>query len=74
MSPAFRAILDRLNASDVIVHIAYDLQPPAGTAGRITLATVAGGVRYLRISISPKLRGCDLVAILGHELQHAVEI
>ena len=36
--------------------------------------TSQGGYRYLRITIATILRDYDRVPILGHELQHAVEI
>jgi hypothetical protein len=73
-SELFQALVDRLNASDVVVHVLYDDRPWPGVAGHLTFAASAGGVRYLRIAVRRRLSGCDLVAILGHELQHAVEI
>jgi hypothetical protein len=30
--------------------------------------------RYLRVTLDPALRGDTVIAVLGHELQHAVEI
>ena len=73
-SDSFRELVDRLDASDVVVHIVYDHDPAPGIAGHLTFAASAGGVRYLRIAIVPRLSGYDLLAILGHELEHAVEI
>ena len=73
-SPLFLALLDRLNDSDVIVHVVYDRTPHHGMAGHLTFAASAAGIRYVRISISRQLFGCDLVAIIGHELQHAAEV
>jgi len=73
-SELFRELVDRIDASDVVVHIVYDHDPAPGIAGHITFAASTGGVRYLRIAIVPRLGGTDLLAILGHELQHAVEI
>jgi len=73
-SPFFRALMDRLNGSDVIVHVVWDLRPRSGVAGLLTFVAEAGGVRYCRIFVSPALGGADLVAVLGHELEHAVEI
>jgi hypothetical protein len=58
----------------VVVHLVYDDHPEPGVVGHLAFTTSAGGVRYLRIAIVPHLSGCDLIAILGHELQHAVEI
>ena len=45
-----------------------------GLAGMTQFVVSAGGVRYVRIAIESSLVGRDSVAILGHELQHAVEI
>ena len=72
-SPAFEALVDHLDASDLIVHIVYG-DMPADTAGHLSFATATTGHRYVRVVISRRLWGCDLVAIVGHELQHAVEI
>jgi hypothetical protein len=73
-SALFRELVDRINASDLIVHVVTDAALPHDIAGRLAFATRAGGYRYVRISIASRLRGCDLVVIIGHELRHAVEI
>lgn len=73
-SDCFRALVDRIAASDIVVHVMYADRQPAGIAGHVAFAVAAGGARYVRISVSPRLRGCALLAILGHELQHVVEI
>jgi hypothetical protein len=36
--------------------------------------SAAGGRRYLRVVIDPKYPGCELAGLLGHELQHVLEI
>jgi hypothetical protein len=73
-SPAFQALVDRLNESDLIVHLAYQADIRSDTAGYLSFGVATTGFRYLRISIARRLWGCDLVATIGHELQHAVEI
>lgn len=73
-SATFRDLVDRLNRSDVVVYVAFDPAPPSGLAGRTTFISAAGGRRYLRIQIDRRSAGCRRVGILGHELQHAVEI
>jgi hypothetical protein len=35
---------------------------------------VSGGFRFLRVNIYPGESGARLVALIGHELQHAVEV
>jgi hypothetical protein len=45
-----------------------------GVAAHVSFMAAAGGRRYLAISVDPKYAGCQLTALLGHELQHAAEI
>jgi hypothetical protein len=73
-SEAFRTLVETLSASDVVVYVEYDAGLRHGLAGRMTFISDAGGFRYVRIGVSQHYAGCDLQAILAHELQHAVEI
>jgi hypothetical protein len=63
-SPTLRRLVDRVEASDVIVHVVFDR----------SWSPHAAGARYLRISIDRRIAGSQRLALLGHELQHAVEI
>jgi hypothetical protein len=74
VSPTLRGLVDRLEASDVIVYLMFDRRASPNTAGHISILTTAGGRRYLRVSIDRHNAGCQRIAILGHELQHAIEI
>ncbi len=74
VSPTLQRLVDRLDASDVLVYLMFDRSPSSGIAGHTSLVTAAAGRRYLRISIDRRNIGCQRIAILGHELQHAVEI
>ena len=71
MSPTLRALVARLQASDVVVYLQCD--GPAAPDGRLTFLSSIGGYRYLvvRISRFPRMQQ---IAIMAHELQHAVEI
>lgn len=73
-SATFERLVQRLGASDVIVYLVYDFAPLPGVAARISFLSTAGGWRYLRVSIDPKYTGCQRLALLGHEFEHAVEI
>jgi hypothetical protein len=73
-SATFRQLAERLSASDVIVYLHYRMAGEPGLAGATSFMSAAGGLRYLRVSIDPRLLGCQRLALLGHELQHAVEI
>jgi hypothetical protein len=73
-SPTFRSLVDRLNDSDVVVYLRCDAAPPLGVDGRMSFLASSGGFRYVVIRVSYLPSPARQVAILGHELQHAVEI
>jgi hypothetical protein len=72
-SETFRRLVDRLNRSDVVVY----LDCAGGTAaadGRLTFVSAVGGYRYVHVRMA-RLPSADVqIALIGHELQHAVEI
>ena len=72
-SDTFRRLVDRLRRSDVIVY----LECGAGTRwadGRLTFMSAVGGYRYVHIRVA-RLASADVqIALIGHELRHAVEI
>lgn len=74
MSPAFRALVDALEHSDVIVHVERVTRDGGGLAGATRFVTRAGGQRYVRITLYGTRSGQQTIALLGHELQHAVEV
>lgn len=73
-SPTFGALVDRLERGSVIVYVSMDPRMRQGLAGGIAWVTNAGALRCVRITLNPQLRATALVAGLGHELRHAVEI
>ena len=73
-SAVVRALVERLEASNVIVHIETVTQMPAGIGGMTRFVTSRGGYRYLRISLGATLTVRLRAAILGHELKHACEV
>jgi hypothetical protein len=74
LSPTFRHLVARLEESDVVVYLMFDRSLTPSMAGHVSVMSAVGGRRYLRISIDRRTAGCQRLAILGHELQHAVEI
>jgi len=74
VSPTLERLVDRLEASDVVVYLRFDRSPAPNTAGHIAFLAAVPGRRYLQISVDRRNNTCQLIAILGHELQHAVEI
>lgn len=73
-SPTFAGLVRRLQQSDIIVYIESVPRLPGALEGRLMLMPKLHDHRYVRIQIA--LRGApeDSVALLGHELQHAVEL
>jgi hypothetical protein len=73
-SPTFQSLADRLSNSDLIVYVDADSFAPEGLDGRLTFVASAPGVRYVRIRVVHYPDAARQIAIIGHELQHAVEI
>jgi hypothetical protein len=71
VSPTFRALVARLRASDVVVYLQCD--GPAGPDGRLTFLSSAGGYRYVVVRMA-RFPRAQQIAMMAHELQHAVEI
>jgi hypothetical protein len=73
-SPLFRQLIDRLNATDVIVYVEPSNDLPQRLAGRTTLLSSCHHVRYIRVQVRAEVPFDQLIPLLGHELQHALEI
>ena len=72
-SPTLQVLLDALEQSDLIVHVVAADQPGA-TPGALRWVTATAHVRILRVWIKTGLPRAWRVAMLAHELQHALEI
>jgi len=73
-SETFRALVNRIEASQVIVYVATYPLIKKNLSGTLTWMTQAGGFRYVRASISPDLLFHQAIATVAHELRHAVEV
>jgi hypothetical protein len=73
-SETFRALVNRIDASNVIVYVAVDPMLRSSLAGALTWMSRAGEYRYLRASISIEQTFDQTIASVAHELQHAVEV
>ena len=73
-SPTFAQLVRTLSTSDVIVYVERSRDLPKTLAGRLVLLPIAGAHRYLRIQIRGDLTAAESIALIGHELQHALEI
>jgi hypothetical protein len=73
-SETFRALVNRLTASDLVIYLDYDFYAPRGLGGQVSFISHVGGRRYLRVRIDCRPALFDQIALIAHELQHAVEI
>jgi len=73
-SPTFRSLVERIERSDVIVYVELVHRKPGAPDGATRLVNASRYFRFLYVSINCELDSWAIVAMLGHELQHAVEI
>jgi hypothetical protein len=73
-SPTFAGLVRSVSATDVIVYIERVRELPRSLAGRLLLLPIATNQRYLRIQVRGDLPRPDMIALIGHELRHALEI
>jgi hypothetical protein len=71
-SQTFRNLLSLLGESDLIVHV--QVVDRLTTAGQTYFVTATASTRYVRIEVVAGGSSNEMVALIGHELQHAVEI
>src|SRR5262245_11576255 len=74
-SPSIRDLIDRIEASDVIVYVRMRQFARSDLDGRVALlSTMPAGQRYLMIELACARSDVVTIATLGHELYHAMEI
>jgi len=75
-SRVFRRLIERIDASDGLVYIDDGKCGHGVRACLILSVQVAGPYRLLRIVVNARRekKACDLMASIGHELQHAIEV
>ena len=73
-SPTFAALVAAIDRTDVIVHVEEVPKLGHGIEGRLTFVCAAGGVRYLRAQVRAGRGAVDTMSVIGHELQHALEV
>jgi len=73
-SPSVARIVGELERTDVLVWV--EMCPPllSGRTGELLLVGTSLKWRYVRIRINRQNLSDELIACLGHELQHALEI
>jgi len=73
-SPTLNRLLAQLTASDVIVHLVLLDRIGGGVDGQLSFVTATPLARYLRIELTRLGGRADMIALIAHELQHAVEV
>jgi hypothetical protein len=75
-SPVFRRLVETIDASDGLVYVDEGNCGHGVTACLSLEVRVAGPYRLVRILVDPRKKsgGCELMASIGHELRHAVEL
>lgn len=72
-SPTIARLVQRLQAQKIFVLLETRVDPSVPTAETSLLAATEAG-RYLYVVLNPQLSRNRRMELLGHELQHAVEI
>lgn len=70
----FAALVARIQRSDVIVYVEEVPRLPNALNGRMMMLPRVNGFRYIRIQLVSHGTPEDAIAVLAHELQHAVEV
>jgi hypothetical protein len=73
-SPTFRRLVDRLEHSHVIVYVELRPDMPSYRGGSLRFMARSATDCFVKIQLNRVFTGRTLVALLGHELQHAVEV
>jgi hypothetical protein len=73
-SPTLRALVDRIEASNVIVYVGAKPLMKTYLSGTLSFVTTAGSFRYVRAAINADLLPDQMIATLAHEFQHVVEV
>jgi hypothetical protein len=73
-SPTFRDLVTAVNATDVIVYVERVAALPPGISGQLMIVPVPCAQRYLRVQVLGRQSPFDTIAIIGHELRHALEV
>jgi hypothetical protein len=73
-SPTLDALVTELNAAPILVFADCNMQMPSRIGARLNLLTSVGQTRYVRVRVDCALAPRHQIALLAHEIQHALEI
>lgn len=73
-SSTFRRIVDAIEATDGIVYVEHGVCKHGVRACLAVDVTAAAGYRILRVIVDARQPDWDVMASIGHELRHALEV
>jgi hypothetical protein len=73
-SSVVRALMDAIEATDVVVYVTVEPLPEHQRSAYLSFLTAGGGLRYLVVKVDWVASPWEAIALLAHELQHAMEI
>lgn len=73
-SATLRRLFSELEGSDTIVHIVKAPPDERRSAAALQFVVSSGGMRFLRIRVAAGLPDRVTLSLVGHELQHALEV
>ena len=73
-SATFRRLVETIDATDGIVYVEHGKCRRGAQAYLVLTVTVAGPHRVLRIVVNTRRDPTTVMAAIGHELRHAVEV
>jgi hypothetical protein len=73
-SATFRSLIETIDATDGLVYVAEGKCGHSVSACLALSVKVVGAYRLLRILVNTHENRCDLMASIGHELRHAIEV
>ena len=73
-SATFAALVSALSKTDVIVYVQETRDLPPRVDGQLAITTGQSPQRYLRAQVLSGLGTTEMIAVVAHELQHAIEV
>lgn len=73
-SAIVRNQVDTLEATDVVVYVTIEPLPGFRRSGYLSFLSHAHGIRYLAVRLDSSTSSRESIAMLAHELQHALEV
>ena len=73
-SPTLRALVREVEATPILVFAECAARLPSGVGARLNFVTAVGDLRFVRVGVDCSLTHRWQIALLAHEMQHALEV